>query len=161
MDTQNKTKRYKVLIFLIVVIVFGFVLLQKKSEAPVVDTPDPQTPVQSVIVKGKAKVEDLVDSSIKAGDKVSGEQTYSGTIQGGYFFEGNILINVMDSNQQILKSGHGTATTDWMTSGPVTFSTDVDFTNLSAGPAYLELHNDNASGEPANDKSILIPIIIQ
>jgi hypothetical protein len=47
-----------------------------------------------------------------------------------------------------------------MTSDPVMFDGTLDLSNLSAGLYYLEIHNDNASGLPENDKSILIPIII-
>jgi len=53
------------------------------------------------------------------------------------------------------------ATTEWMTSGPVDFEGNLDFTGLPKGLAYVEIHNDNASGEPQYDKSILIPVIIQ
>lgn len=102
---------------------------------------------------------DLVSFSIPMLSQVSGIKEITGTIKGGYFFEGNIILNILDANKKLLRSGHGTATTDWMTSGPVDFKGTLDFTNLS-GPAYVEIHNDNASGLPANDKSILIPIII-
>ena len=61
----------------------------------------------------------------------------------------------------MLRTTYGTATSAWMTIDPVTFNTTIDFTGLVAGPGYIELHNDNASGFPENDKSILIPVVIQ
>jgi hypothetical protein len=48
-----------------------------------------------------------------------------------------------------------------MTSGPVSFSFAVDFTGAPQGLYYIELHNDNASGLPEHDKSILIPVIVK
>ena len=53
------------------------------------------------------------------------------------------------------------ATSEWMTAGPISFEGNIDFTGLPKGQAYFEIHNDNASGLPENDKSILIPIIIE
>jgi hypothetical protein len=53
------------------------------------------------------------------------------------------------------------ATTDWMTSGPVSFEGKIDFSGLPQGPAYFEIHNDNPSDLPENDKSVLIPIVIE
>ncbi|MEI7765737.1 MAG: hypothetical protein WCI93_04120, partial [bacterium] len=81
-------------------------------------------------------------------------------IKGAYFFEGNILINILDSNKKTLKSSNAVAKTDWMTIAPVSFEGNIDFTDLPKGSAYFEIHNDNASGLPEKDKSILIPIII-
>lgn len=86
---------------------------------------------------------------------------YAGTVKGGYFFEGNIIVNILDQEKKLLKSGHATATTNWMTSEPVGFEGELDLVGLpSGGVYYIEIHNDNASGLPENDKSILIPIII-
>ncbi len=96
------------------------------------------------------------NTEFKTGTKIEA----FGTIKGGYFFEGNILVNILDSNKIILKAGHGTAISDWMTVGSVTFNTTIDFAGIPSGEAYIEIHNDNASGEPENDKSILIPIFI-
>ena len=104
---------------------------------------------------------DLLASSIVPGAKVHGILSYRGVIQGGYFFEGNILINILNSNKKVLKKSNAVAKGDWTTSGPVSFEGNIDFTGLPTGPAYFEIHNDNASGIPANDKSILIPIMIE
>lgn len=105
--------------------------------------------------------EDLILFSIKPGQEVSSKMTATGSIKGAYFFEANIGINVLDANKKLLRAGSGMATTDWMTSGPVTFTTNLDFTGLPQGSAFIEIHNDNASGLPENDKSILIPVVIK
>jgi hypothetical protein len=103
----------------------------------------------------------LVSFSILPGSKVYGIKSYRGSVKGGYFFEGNILINVLGLDKQVLKNSNAMATSEWMTAGPVKFEGNIDFTNLPKGPAYVEIHNDNASGLPENDKSILIPIVIE
>jgi hypothetical protein len=105
--------------------------------------------------------EDLVSFSILPNAKVHGVVLYQGVIKGGYFFEANILINILDSNKKVLMNSHALSTTDWMTAGEVNFEGNIDFTNLEKGPAYFEIHNDNPSDIRANDKSILIPIIIE
>ena len=106
-------------------------------------------------------VGDLVSFSVEPGDSVSGVLAVTGSVQGGYFFEANIQVNILDSGMKILKKGNGNAKTEWMTSGPVGFDAIIDFTKLPKGRAYIEIHNDNASGLPENDKSILVPIVIQ
>jgi hypothetical protein len=103
---------------------------------------------------------DLVSLSIDPGSKVSGIMMITGSAPGSYFFEGNILVNILNSNKELLKGGNGNAKTDWMTSGPVGFDAVLDFSGLKKGEAYIEIHNDNASGLPENDKTVLIPIII-
>ncbi len=103
---------------------------------------------------------DLVSFSILPNSAVHGVISYRGIIKNNYFFEGNIRINILNMNKQILKESHATATTDWMTSGPVSFEGVIDLSMLPKGPAYMEIHNDNPSGLPENDKSILIPIVI-
>lgn len=105
--------------------------------------------------------DDLVFFSIVPNTKVHGILSYRGQVKGGYFFEGNIVINILDMNKKVLKNSNAMATTEWTTSGPVSFEGNVDFTNVKKGPAYFEIHNDNASGLPENDKSILIPIVIE
>jgi hypothetical protein len=159
MENQNQKSKIYLIIF-IVMILFAIVLsITKKANAPV--TPPVVAPVQDnhdIGILGNGG--DLVFLSILPNAKVSGALNLTGEVKGGYFFEGNILINVLDTNKNVLKQGHGTATTEWMTTDPVSFTATVDFTGLVAGPAYLEIHNDNASGLPENDKSILIPIII-
>lgn len=105
--------------------------------------------------------EDLVSFSITPGQEVSDEVIATGTIGGSYFFEGNIFVNILDENKELLRAGNGNAKTDWMTAEPVGFDAILDFSKLKKGHAFVEIHNDNPSGLPENDKSILIPVIIK
>lgn len=105
--------------------------------------------------------EDYMSFSIYPDSKVSGPVSFFGVAPNNYFFEANILVNVLDLNKEVIKSSHGTASNgDWMIDQSVDFTGSIDFTGLPKGPAYFEIHNDNASGLPEHDKSILIPIII-
>lgn len=126
---------------------------------------DATAPANEEVKNGKPQIEgtinDLVSFSILPGQEVSGKQVITGVLKGGYFFEANVITNILDANKKVLVKGHGTVVGDWMTSNPVSFTTTLDFTNQPKGPAFIEIHNDNASGLPENDKSILVPIVIK
>jgi hypothetical protein len=149
------------LLVLIILMVVAIKIMLKNPDvdySPLVkDKAEDKAPVAEI----QGNKSDLVSFSILPGSKVSGVVAYSGAIKGGYFFEANMLVNVLDKNKVVIKQGNTTATTDWMTADAVSFGGSIDFTNLPKGPAFVELHNDNASGLPENDKSVLIPIVIE
>jgi len=118
-------------------------------------------PIQEAVAQISGNKDDLISFSILPGTKVHGVVSYNGVIKGGYFFEANILINVLDANKNVLKKSNAMAKGEWMTSGPVSFEGNIDFTGLPIGPAFFEIHNDNPSDMRENDKSVLIPIVIE
>lgn len=155
------TKFGKIILAISVIAILTVVVffLNKKALAPSVPVNNSVlNTLQPEILGNK---DDLVSFSISPGAKVSGLTSYNGVIKGAYFFEANIVINILDANKNVLKRSNTMATTDWMTPGPVYFEGNIDFTGLPKGPAYFEIHNDNASGLPEHDKSILIPIVIE
>ena len=161
MTKFGKIILYGVIIILLVIVVF---MLQKKPvdniPAPVVIAPVVNN-IQSVGPLITGNVSDLISFSIPTGSSVSGMQTVTGKIQGGYFFEGNLILKILDANKNVLKTTNGTATTNWMTTEPVDFKGSLDFTGWPAGPAYISIENDNPSGEAVNHKQILVPVVIQ
>jgi len=116
------------------------------------------------VIEPESKIEgnkdDLVFFSVAPGDTISGILNFSGTIKNAYFFEANILVNILDQNKKLLEVGHGTATTEWMTSEPVSFEGSIDLTGLPTGPGYIQIANDNPSDRRDLDKFIYIPIVI-
>ena len=164
------SKLNSVLLLILIVLVAGaiYIMLQNKEtyfsvfggKAPVEKVDLTQLPLllKDGILGNK---DDLISFSILPYTKVHGILSYRGSIKGGYFFEGNILINILDKNKKVLKSSNAVAKTEWMTSEPVNFEGNIDFTNLPKGPAYFQIHNDNASGLPENDKFVSIPIVIE
>lgn len=133
--------------------------IQKNNVVETIDKPMP--PAENTKNQIIGNKDDLVAFSIMPNTKVHGVVSYRGIVKGGYFFEGNILVNILDMNKNVLLKSNGTAKDDWMTTSPVNFEGNIDFSKVPVGPAYLEIHNDNASGLPENDKSILVPIIIE
>lgn len=149
------------LFILIVLMVVAIKIMLENKEAnlnPFVDQKQEQTKNKVPEILGNK--DDLVLFSVFAGQKVNGILKITGSVKGGYFFEGNIGVNVLDINKNIIKTGTGIATTDWMTSAPVSFETTIDFTKLPKGSAYIQIKNDNPSDIRKNDKSIIIPVII-
>jgi cell division protein YceG involved in septum cleavage len=154
MENKNsKSKKIIITIIIILICVLSAIFIFKND---LFKNPVPQ--IDKEILGNK---QDLVFFSINPGQKVSGILEITGSVRNAYFFEANILINVLDANKNVLKNGYANATTDWMTVEPVSFEGSIDFSGLASGPAYIEIHNDNASGLPENDKSILIPVIIE
>ncbi|MFA6251380.1 MAG: Gmad2 immunoglobulin-like domain-containing protein [Candidatus Paceibacterota bacterium] len=151
---NKKTARIIVIILIAIAVVFLGWQFSKNSFKN-----NNENIIPNIKILGNAS--DLVSFSISPGQEVSGILTATGSVRGAYFFEANIQVNILDSDKKVLRAGYGNAKTDWMTSEPVGFETILDFTKLPKGPAYIEIHNDNASGLPENDKNILIPIIIK
>jgi hypothetical protein len=153
------SKLSKVIIMVIVMVSIIIVFLYtKKADAPVVNNTGRVT--QNINILGNK--DDLVGFSIAPGTKVAGVISYRGEVKNAYFFEGNILINILDLNKNVLKASNASAKGEWMTTGPVNFEGNIDFTGLPKGPAYFEIQNDDPSGgEGGPAKKILIPIIIE
>lgn len=144
-----------ILALVLVGVLFFIFNMKTGKQAPV---PNEQEQVVSVMGPNK---EDLLALSIAPGSTVTGEFVLEGVVKNAYFFEGNISVDLLDANQNVLKAGYGTATTDWMTVEPVTFSANLDATGLM-GPGYIKIQNDDPSdGEGGPAKIILVPVVFQ
>jgi hypothetical protein len=113
----------------------------------------------------EGKKDNLISFSIKPGQEVSGVVKATGILSGGYFFEGNLPVSILDESKKLTSygPGHGQATTDWMTSGPVSFSIDFDFSPIPKGNYYIRLMQDDPSGGENGfvPSFVLIPIIVK
>jgi len=164
------SKLNSILLLILIILVVGaiYIMLQNKEtylnvfqkQVPNNNTEQTQMPIPNKdgILGNK---DDLISFSILPYTKVHGILSYRGVIKNNYFFEGNVLINVTDINKKIILKSNAVATTEWTTSGPVSFEGNVDLSKLPKGSAYFQIENDNASGLPENDKFILIPITIE
>lgn len=157
---QNKKGNGIFIVLAIIAIVAAFLVYAIVNRAPATDdVTNPPIVTPAPLITGDTA--NLVEFSIAPGQKVSSTMTATGTLTGAYFFEANIRVNILDANKLALKQTYGTATTDWMTSGPVSFTTNLDFTGIPAGNGFVRLMNDNPSGDPAMDKYIDIPVVFQ
>jgi hypothetical protein len=110
------------------------------------------------VITGNAS--DLVSTSIVAGSVVSDSVNWIGILKGAYFFEGSTGVHIMDENKNILRTTHISATTDWMTASPVTFSGTLNFTGLPKGPGFITIESVSGEDNAQVKKQIFIPIII-
>ncbi len=146
----------KTLVVVLVVVILGllaYVVYKKPAMAPVDNTPVVTNPV----ITGDTA--NLASISITPGQVVANNQVINGQMKGSYFFEANMVGMLLDANKNVLKQFPITATSDWMTSDPVSFSFKLNLTGIPTGPGYIRLHNDNPSGLPANDKYVDIPVV--
>jgi len=157
---MTKFGKIIVFLFLAVVLIAVAFFLQKSPESGISTLPENQNETTDTSVQILGNKNDLVSFSVLPGETVSGKMLISGKIKGGYFFEANIGVNILDKDKKLLFAGYGTAVGEWMTTLPVLFESSLDFSALPQGPAFIEIHNDNASGLPENDKSIQVPVII-
>lgn len=161
-----------IILIILMIIAIKIMWLNKDTYAPFLTSG--QTPERTIVPSGGEQTntqttnleilgnkDDLVSFSILPGAKVRGVVSYRGVIKGGYFFEANISINILDKNRQVIKASNAMATDEWMTAEPVSFEGNIDFSALPKGPAYFEIHNDNPSDMRQFDKSVIIPIVIE
>ena len=162
---MKKSKIVTIIILIIVLLVGGFFLYLGNHKIPINQINiNSSAPVCFNKPNGEilGNKQDIVSFPITAGCEFGGASSFTGIIKGGYFFEGNIIVNILDINKKLLRVGHGNAKTDWMTAGPVTFDVTVDSIGLPDGFAYIQiLKDDPSAGASGLVKEILIPIKIQ
>lgn len=160
---RNKKNNTIIILILLVILAFIAYIAVKPKESPIDDgkqNGNGTGAVQTPTISGDTA--NFVSFSIAPGQKVSGKIDATGTIKGGYFFEANIVVKILDANKNVLRTTNGIATPPeaWMTAGPVPFTTSLDFTGLPAGNGFINIQNDNPSGDIVNEKNIFIPVLI-
>ncbi len=153
---SNKTT---IVLLIVIAGLIGFIAYRKHAAAPSVSNGTP-APVQTA-PSASGDTADLVSFSIAPGATVSGTKTVTGSIKGAYFFEAQARGMLLDSNKAVVNSFPISATTDWMTSDAVSFTGTFDTAGVPSGSGFIRIANDNASGDPAHDKFVDIPVVFQ
>ena len=139
-----------IIILAIIIVGLAAILFWPKSKAPQNQpNPQPQADIQ-------------VDAPTE-GQLVTSPLTISGIVRGNGWtgFEGQVGgVTLKDSLGNTLAQGPLTATTDWMVL-PTNFSTSLTFNAGSATTGQLIFHNENASGDPAKDKTFTVNVKFQ
>src|SRR3989344_8777592 len=94
----------------------------------------------------------------KSGDTLSSPVKITGMVKGNGWtgFEGQVgVVKLFDADNSQLALGILTATADWMTL-PTQFETTLFFDYSGEGEGKLVFYNENASGEPARDKTFTL-----
>ncbi len=97
--------------------------------------------------------------------KVTSPILIKGEARGGWYFEANFPIYLTDWDGRIIAEGYAEAEGDWMTSEFVSFKATLKYNYADVAGGYsnrgtLVLKKANASGLPANDDALEIPVIL-
>lgn len=174
-------------ILALVVLVGGFIIINKKASAPILSdiktfedcesagfavmesyprqcrTPDGRLFAEEIvptITYKNASVDKIVVDTPFPGAVTGKEFTITGKAA-GWYFEGSFPATVLDKDGKILWQGPAQAQGDWMTAEFVPFKVAAKVPETYIGPATLLLEKDNPSGEPQFDASMSFPFTIE
>ncbi len=154
---MNTNKRFFLGFLLLLAVVFIIVTVIRVSNSRS-NTPENPPAIQ---LNALGDTDNLVSISVAPGSVLSGEHTIAGVLKGAYFFEANARGSLIASDGISYLDFPITATSDWMTEGPISFTAQISAVGMPKGPGYLRIANDNASGLPEFDRHIDIPVIYQ
>lgn len=99
----------------------------------------------------------VIDTPVIA-QTVTSPMTVKGKARGSWFFEANLPILLKDENGKVLAQVGYHTTENWMTNDYVSINTTLKFPAPTTDYGVLVIHNDNPSGDPANDKTFEVPV---
>lgn len=151
----------KVLVFIVVLFVIGWVLFDNKNIQFDVQKNTPETPFVATTTL-ETKDDLIIVTSPFPAMAVTSPFVIAGKARGYWFSEASFPIELRDMKGNILETIIAQAQGDWMTTDFVSFTANLIFTKPSnPTPALLVFKKDNPSGLSENDDSLEIPITIQ
>lgn len=84
--------------------------------------------------------------------------TVTGEARGNWYFEATFPVKLLDANGGLVVQHYAEAQSDWMTTDFVPYVATLTFTPPATATGTLVLEKANASGLPANDDSVEIPV---
>jgi hypothetical protein len=117
------------------------------------------TPTPTLTISQTPSIELPVVSSPSANSKVKSPLKITGEVPAGWMFEGVFPIKLLDSEKNIIAQTNAKEAVagSWQTGETVEFTATLTF-KAATGSGTLVLENDNPSGDPANAKTLEIPI---
>lgn len=142
------------------------------NNQPIVETPEMPTeitPATTTTIVSTSSVSNPIDTATQVeitsplpNSEVKSPITVTGKAKGGWFFEANAGLAVLDANKQPITIGNVTATSDWMTADYVSFTGKITYPAAYKGQnGYIQFSNDNPSGLPENSKTFLVPVLFR
>ena len=157
------SKLVLIFVFAIVILIFalgyfGFVLWFPKMTNKQTNTPSSPS-VQPVITTDNNQPATPELSQPQSGDTIKSPVTIKGVVPPGWMNEGVFPIKILDSKNQVLAKGQANEDIpgSWQNGGNVSFTATITFTTTDTS-GLIELDNDNPSGNPDNDRSLVIPV---
>lgn len=97
--------------------------------------------------------------SPRPGDSVTFPLEITGKARGGWYFEANFPVEILDADGNPLATSYATAQGEWMTNDFVPFTARIEMLNPPLGEkGELLLKYSNASGDPERDEALRVPI---
>ena len=145
---------HKALIVVAILLIIGiavgaYTIGTKKSLAPT-ETKIVEPPIIYSYIRVNTP---LPHTAIKSPLNISGQAV------GSWYFEASAPVTLKNASGIVIASGHVTAQGDWMTTNFVPFTASLTFPPQPANSVgTLLLKNDNPSGDPTKDKTLVIPV---
>ncbi|MEI6494811.1 MAG: GerMN domain-containing protein [bacterium] len=151
-------KNISIGVLLVIVIILGVWVLQKPA-ATNLSNESPATSTVASTTSNEVKLDNEVQiSTPKAGAVVASPISVVGKARGGWFFEANLPLKVLDANGKVVGTGNAMATGEWMTSEFVPFKGEIKYQVAQDQEGVLVIAKDNPSGLPQNDKEVRLPV---
>jgi hypothetical protein len=129
----------------------------KPPSSPIPTTTPVADPLESPVTEKEVVLETPVEDSA-----VTSPLTIEGLAPGTWFFEGQIIGQIISQSGQVLATVPLMAEGEWMTEQHVRFNGEAKFT-APAGDTTIKLviKNDNPSGLPENEKSKTYTLLLE
>jgi hypothetical protein len=150
------------IIILIIAVLLSFIFdWGRKDEIPTVDQNTVTTSTVEQVSTSTTEMP-IVVNNIKDNQIVSNPIIIKGKARGNWFFEASFPVQLVDTDGNIMATAVAQAESDWMTTDFVNFTATLNYVkSTSTDRALIVLSNDNPSGNPELDRSILIPVILK
>lgn len=103
----------------------------------------------------------LYINDVKENNTVQVGSILTGSITGGWFFEGELPVRVLNEDMEILDTLSAKATEDWMTEKEVTFELKLDVDIQDSSKVILRFERSNPSGLVENDDYVDFPVMLE
>lgn len=126
------------------------------------NTPDGKHFVQDIGNENE-KLDKIKITTPRPGQVITSPLTITGQARGTWFFEATFPVVLTDWDGKILAQGIAEAQGDWMTEEFVPFKSVLNYPKVPDSTnkkGTLILKKDNPSGDPKNDDSLEIPVVI-
>lgn len=143
-----------ILLVLVVLIVAGYFAYKYFAPQFKEVVPQTQESAQSAVVEDKPVIVEPKNIS-----KLVSPQIVRGTVPPGWMFEGSFPIKLLDVNRKLIVQAAAVEEVPgaWQSNVPVYFTVTITFSTKSK-TGFLELENDNPSGDPAKSQTFEVPV---
>lgn len=152
-------KNTLIVVLIIIVIGLGYwVLKDSKDVAQIDNSAATSTVIGTTDGNNIVKTIEVEIASPQIGAVVASPVAVEGKARGGWFFEANLPLKVLDAAGKVVGTGNAMATGEWMTNEPVPFKGSISYQVAKDQDGTLVIAKDNPSGMPKNDGEVRVPV---